>query len=110
MQNEVKYTLDGLFFTWDDRKAAKNWQKHRIDFRLAAEVFLDECAIDVADRLHDTAEPRRQVIGETVSRQNTLFVVYVERESWDGTDVFRLISARNANKKERKIYEQNLSR
>ena len=108
MNDGIKYTLGGLFFTWDDEKAAQNWKKHRIDFRLAAEVFLDEYAVDVFDFAHSDTEPRRKVIGSTVGRQNTLFVVYVEREDCEKVELYRLISARNATGKERKIYEQGL--
>ena len=110
MNDEIKYTLGGLFFTWDDNKAVQNWKKHRVDFRLAAEVYLDEHAVDVFDFVHSDMELRRKVIGSTVGRRNTLFVVYVEREDCEGVELYRLISARNATGKEKKTYEHELSR
>ena len=71
---------------------------------------MDDYAVDVLDQEHSDSELRRQVIGATFDRANTFFVVYVERETWDGFDVIRIISARNANKKERKTYEAGLLR
>ena len=93
-----------------DEKRLENWKKHQVWFDLAAEVFLDDYAVDVLDQEHSDSELRRQVIGATFDRANTFFVVYVERETWDGFDVIRIISARNANKKERKTYEAGLLR
>ncbi|MBQ9526147.1 MAG: BrnT family toxin [Fretibacterium sp.] len=110
MDDSIKFELHGISFTWDDEKAIKNWQKHKITFNLAAEVFFDAYALDRPDRWHMREEPRRKVIGMTFDSSKTLFVVYVERESWDGTDVIRMISARAATRRERQDYEAGISR
>ena len=105
MDDSIKFELNGISFTWDDEKALSNWRKHRVFFQDAAEVFFDAYALDRPDRWHMRDEPRRKVIGMTFDSSKTLFVVYVERESWDGTDVIRMISARPATRKEREDYE-----
>ena len=81
---------------WDDKKAAINKQKHGIDFEDAALVFADENRIESRDKKHSQDEERWQVIGMV---DDVLFVVYTER-----LDAVRLIMAREASPKERRIY------
>ena len=102
-----------LFFVWDEDKALANWRKHRVTFEAAVEVFFDEYAIDRLDVGYGDNESRRNIIGaarDLAKGSETLFVVYVERVSDNEDDVIRIISARPANRKERKIYERGLSR
>ena len=41
MVEEIKYALGGLFFTWDDEKAAANWRKHKVrDFLLILSMLV----------------------------------------------------------------------
>jgi uncharacterized DUF497 family protein len=87
-------------FEWDDAKAAANLRKHRVSFDEAAEVFDDPDAFGDYDAEHSDEEPRFFIIG--LSSRRLLYVVYVERSG----DVVRIISARRANKLERKIYER----
>jgi uncharacterized DUF497 family protein len=95
-----KAALNPLRFEWDDAKAAANLRKHRVSFDEAAEVFYDPNAFDDYDSEHSEEEARFFIIG--VSNRRLLYVVYVEREG----DVIRIISARRADKIERKIYER----
>ena len=88
--------LEGLIIEWDDNKAALNWKKHKIYFEDAARVFLDDNRIDEFDEEHSDFEERRKVIGMV---ENILFVVYTERG-----EKLRLISARNAMRKEKEDY------
>ena len=85
---------------WDDAKAAANLRKHRVSFEEAAEVFDDPNALDDYDWEHSDEEARFFIIG--LSSQRLLYVVYAERKN----DVLRVISARRANKLERKNYER----
>ena len=83
-------------FQWDSRKAAANLAKQGVDFADAAEVLFDPMAITVADTQHD--EERFVTIGrDALSR--VLVVVY----AWRG-DRIRMISAREATRRERKQY------
>ena len=112
MNDESSIEIADIIFTWDNSKAVTNWRKHKVDFRIAVEVFFDDDALDIWDLYHNEEEDRRNVIGKVydpVTSEDILFVVYVERVSDDGKDVIRIISARPANRKERRLYEHNLS-
>ena len=109
MNDDIKFEFDGMLFTWDDTKAAANWKKHKVTFKRAAEVFADEYAIDIWDLKHNEGEDRRSIIGRTTVA-SILFVVYVERITQDDRDVYRIISARPADRREVKDYEQGTSR
>ena len=109
MNDEVKYVSQGAFFTWDDEKARQNWKKHGVSFRDAADVFSDVYAIDLPDMRH-MEEDRRQIIGRMAVRWKILFVVYVERTLREDVDVYRIISARSATPKERRLYEDGISK
>ena len=101
-----------LLFVWDENKAVANWQKHKVTFEAAIEVFFDDYAIDQNDKWHSSEEARRTIIGavrDLAAGTEILFVVYVERVRSD-EDVIRIISARPANRREKKIYERGLSR
>lgn len=91
-----EYSLAGLNFEWDDEKYRINVKKHRIYFEDAARVFLDENALFYYDELHSDDEDRVKAIGMV---ENVLTVIYTERG-----EVNRIISARNATKKERNDY------
>ena len=104
MNDEIKFTLNELSFTWDDRKAAANFRKHKVSFELAAEVLFDDYAIDMTDEQHNQDEDRRQIIGATNGKLRVLFVVYVERVRHDNVELIRIISARDANRKEAELY------
>ena len=93
----VRYTE----FEWDEEKNAINIEKHGVSFRLAARVFEDEYRLERYDLSegNDFEEDRIQTIGCV---QKVLFVVYTERNSR-----CRIISARKANPKERRMYYGN---
>ena len=95
---DVVYTLEGIRFTWDPRKALTNIRRHGVPFETAAEVFLDPF-LQVVEIQEEEDEEREAVIGMTSAWQ-ILFVVYITLPT-----VFRLISAREVTKAERKRYE-----
>lgn len=92
----METTINDIVFEQDDEKNRTNFRKHNIDFNDAAKVFADENRVERLDEFHSDDEDRWQVIGMV---DDILFVVYTEREYKT-----RLISARLANKKERRIY------
>ena len=85
----------GLEFEWDEDKARINWQKHGVSFDTATLVFKDEERIEIYDEKHSIDEDRYITIGLA---GEVLFVVYTERK-----DTIRLISARLATARERKL-------
>ena len=89
-----------LEFEWDNRKAAANLRRHRIDFRQAIMVFNDPGAIDLFDDVDAYGEERYKRVG--ISDNKLLSVVYTER----GPDRIRIISARKANRDEEQNYRR----
>jgi uncharacterized protein len=85
-------------FEWDISKEHANRQRHRIDFRTAAKVFLDPYLIEFDDR-DAIGELRFNAIGLVEGR--VLFVTYTIRG-----DVIRIISARGAEPHERRKYHE----
>lgn len=92
-------------FEWDSEKARGNWRKHRVSFETALRVFADPFHMSAQDRIEDN-ESRWQTIG-AVEGQVILLVAHTIAEDEDGTEVIRLVSARKADSKEKRRYEQN---
>jgi uncharacterized DUF497 family protein len=89
-----------LEFEWDPAKAEINLKAHGISFGEATTVFRDSLSITIADPDHSHSEERFVDIG--LSHRGQLLVVsYTERK-----DRIRIISARLANRAERKSYEE----
>jgi uncharacterized DUF497 family protein len=92
-------------FSWDQRKALTNLEKHGILFEEAVTVFGDANGLDGADVEHSMQEGRRQRIGQSVVGR-ILFVVYTIRRTEHEKETIRIISARQASRKERKAYSR----
>ena len=86
-------------YQWDKNKAASNLQKHGIEFADAVSVFSDDLAITIPDNRFD--EERFVTIGTDVFGR-ILVIVF----TWRSEDI-RLISARLAERRERKQYEED---
>jgi uncharacterized DUF497 family protein len=93
----------GLRFEWDDEKAEANWRKHGIRFEQAKLVFVDPQHRTRPDGRYGYGEHRFQTIGVVQGFCLLLFVVWTVRQ--DGIDTIRIISARHANPKERRQYD-----
>jgi uncharacterized DUF497 family protein len=87
-------------FEWDEEKAATNLVKHGVSFEEAQTVFGDPLYVDFYDPDHSADEHRYIIIGQ--SRQGRLLLIsYTERDN-----TARLISAREATRSEREVYEE----
>ncbi len=87
-------------FEWDPEKALRNLAKHGISFHEAATVFGDPLAITYGDPDHSDEEDRFLTFGfSTLGR--LIVVSHADRE-----ERTRIISAREASRKERNIYEE----
>lgn len=87
-------------FDWDDRKAQANFAKHHVTFAEAITAFDDPYALRADDAKHSSQEQREWFIGE--SDRGVLVIIFTVRQPGN---VYRIISARHANRKERKQYE-----
>ncbi len=93
--------MSELKFTWDETKNAKNQKKHGISFEQAKTVFFDDRARLIPDPDHSDDEDRYILLG-LCSQLRVLIVCHCYRD--DGHSI-RIISARNANKSEKRQYE-----
>lgn len=87
-------------FEWDKGNIDKSYEKHSITPNETEEVFIDENIWFQDDVDHSQDEERFTAIGKT-SQKRVLFVVFTIR----GAKI-RIISARRANIKERREYEE----
>jgi uncharacterized DUF497 family protein len=89
-----------LSFIWDPAKAAANLRKHGVSFPEATTAFDDPHSLTVRDPDHSNSEDRLVLLG-TATHGRLLVVAHTERG-----DAIRIISARKAARRERKIYEE----
>jgi uncharacterized protein len=96
----MKVFIEPLSFDWDNGNINKNYDKHLITHKTAEEPFTDADLLTFPDPTHSTSREKRfSIIGQT-HQNDTLFITYTIRHN-----KIRIISARIANKNERKIYE-----
>ena len=91
---------------WDPAKAAGNLRKHGVSFETALRAFADPYALSELERIED-GEQRWQTLG-VVEGYVLLVVAHTIRdEEEDGQliEVVRIISARAADRTERRRYE-----
>ena len=90
-------------FEWDAKKAAANTVKHGVSFDAAATVFVDPDALDGPNLRHSEEETRFLRLGRS-ALGTVLMVAYTLRSSGN-VETIRIISARQASRKERTAYE-----
>lgn len=86
-------------FEWNADKAASNESKHGVTFVEAATAFRDPLSLTIFDPDHSKTEDRFLLLGRSTFG-NLIVVSHTDRS---GT--IRIISARNANRRERLQYE-----
>jgi len=90
-------------FEWDAAKDKANRERHGISFEEVTELFTSGADfLEIFDEDHSDEEDRFIAIGAI--RSGVVVVVYTERPD----DVVRIISARNATKKEIQLFHQYL--
>ena len=86
-----------MVFEWDDTKSHRTFRERGFGFDYAARIFMG-ATLERADDRRDYGERRIQAIGRASS--DILFVVYTDRG-----DIRHIISARPANRKERRLWQ-----
>jgi uncharacterized DUF497 family protein len=99
-----------LRYEWDEEKNQRNQRKHGgISFELAALVFEDERCLVCKDRIDErTGEQRWIALGMAQPAADAailLVVAHVYREDEDGEEIVRIISAREAEKRDVQRYQ-----
>lgn len=92
-----------MHFEWDDQKSRNNERKHGVTFELAKEVFEDPLHIAKMDYCYSYFEERWITLGSTKNRQ--ILVVANVFFTDEGEEIIRIISAREATRRERSFYE-----
>jgi uncharacterized DUF497 family protein len=90
-------------FSWDAAKALGNVRKHGVSFEEAATVFSDPEGLDWDDLEHSPSEARSVRLGFSAAGR-ILLVAYTIRRLHDGKETIRIISTRQATRKERQAY------
>lgn len=88
-------------FQWDDSNSHKIWTKHRVAPFECEQIFFHRPLIVADDVKHSTKENRYYALGQT-DRGRYLFLVFTIRNILIG-----VISSRDMNRKERKVYESH---
>lgn len=88
-------------FEWDASKAASNEREHGVTFEEAKSAFYDDFAIQFFDDQNSGLEDRFLLLGHS-NQSRILLICHCEQESGN---LIRIISARKATAKERKLYK-----
>jgi hypothetical protein len=88
-------------FRWSPKKHDLNIRKHGIGFIEGMTVFGDPLSLAVPDPTHSDREERWLLLGYS-SKGRPLVVAHAE----DGDEI-RIISARQASRRERAMYEED---
>ena len=97
---EIARTLLGCIgFDWDEGNLLKNWERHRVSASECEQVFFNRPLVAIPDEEHSGEEVRFYALGQTDSGRH-LFVVFTVR-----SNRIRVISARDMNRRERKVYK-----
>jgi uncharacterized DUF497 family protein len=91
-------------FEWDRDKAELNYRKHRVSFTQAVALFGDPLARIFDDPAHSTDELREIIIGHSATAK-LLVVCFTEPVE----NHIRIISARQATKREQHDYEEYIT-
>ena len=85
-------------FDWDAGNFLKNLEKHGVTAAECEQVFFGRPFVAAPDEMHSKEERRFYALGRTDGGR-LLFVVFALRR-----DLIRVISARDRNRRERKVY------
>ena len=86
-------------FQWDEGNLLKNWEKHEVSASECEQIFFNLPLVLADDKEHSANEARFFALGQTDAAR-LLFIVFTVRGN-----LIRVISARNMNSKERKVYK-----
>ena len=87
-----------LGFQWDEGNSDKNWINHRVSTFECEQIFFNQPLVAAEDAMHSLDEQRFYVLGQTDGGR-PLYLAFTIRDRQ-----IRVISARDMNRKERKVY------
>lgn len=89
-------------FEWDEQKNLSNIEKHGLDFQDVQSAFMQPI-LTKKDERFEYGEDRLISVGKIANF--CIVIIWTKRNN-----TIRLISARLANKKERKIYDEHINK
>ncbi len=87
-------------FEWDKGNKDKNWIKHKVRQEEAEQAFFDKNKV-ISDNLSRSQKEKRYILLGKTKEERLLYIVCTVRKQ-----KIRVISARDINKKEVKLYEK----
>lgn len=93
-----------LSFEWDKGNQEKNWLTHKVTIEEAEDAFYDEERLLINDIKHSDQWEERYILFGKSKKGKMLFIAFTIRKN-----KVRVISARNADKKEVKFYEKAIN-
>ena len=91
-------------FQWDEGNLDKNWYLHQVANGECEEIFFNLPLIIASDSKHSQQEQRYYALGRTDTNR-WLFIAFTTRD-----DLIRVISARDMNERETRIYDKRVKR
>ena len=91
-------------FDWDQGNIEKNRERHRVSLVECEDVFFNRPLVVAEDTGHSKSEGRYYALGGTNDGQ-PLFIVFAIRNN-----KIRVISARDMNRKERRVYREEIEK
>ncbi len=91
-----------ILFEWDSGNTSKNFRKHNVSDREAEQIFVNKPKFIFEDEKHSLVEKRYMLWGIT-NKGRKLSAFFTMRK-----DKIRVISVRDMNKKERRVYEKKI--
>ena len=88
-------------FELDEGNLTKIWEKHKVSWTECEQIFFNHPLVAARDERHSGEEDRYYALGHTDAGR-FLFVLFTIRK-----ELVRPISARDMNRKERKVYESS---
>jgi|SRR6266542_4974620 len=88
-------------FDWDAGNIEKNWISHKVTAAECEQVFFNLPLVVKDDTKHSQKESRFYALGQT-DAERLLFLSFAIRRR-----LIRVISARDMNRKERKVYQSS---
>ena len=91
-------------FQWVEGNLDKNWYLHQVANGECEEIFFNLPLIIASDSKHSQQEQRYYALGRTDTNR-WLFIAFTTRD-----DLIRVISARDMNERETRIYDKRVKR
>ena len=99
--SNINLLLECTGFDWDEANLEKNWINHKVTTAECEQIFFNLPLVVADDVKHSQKESRFYALGQTDAGR-LLFLIFTIR-----LKLIRVISARDMNRRERKVYQSS---